>query len=189
MIKNIFSQSRRRIYIGCLNVLPKKFAALKIIFGRTKRKMKITICSRKTICDLIKNDSLKSSAVISFCDPPDSRKRFRDENYCPVNLNGLCARVLYVCVYDLDIEALSDFGLTPDTYYTEAKEVAEFVKKAVSDGLEIVCQCEYGQSRSAGCAAAILQYYEKDGISVFANYKYYPNHLIYNKTYSALCEK
>jgi hypothetical protein len=49
-----------------------------------------------------------------------------------------------------------------------------------------VCQCEYGQSRSAACAAAIKEYYDHDGISIFADYRYYPNQLIFNKLLDAL---
>ena len=43
-----------------------------------------------------------------------------------------------------------------------------------------------GQSRSAACAAAILEFYEKNGISIFADYRYYPNQLVFNKVKKAL---
>nr|WP_302628353.1 hypothetical protein [uncultured Eubacterium sp.] len=64
--------------------------------------------------------------------------------------------------------------------------MAEFIKKANRKNMDIICQCEYGQSRSAACAAAILEYYEKKGISIFADYRYYPNQVIFNKIYNAL---
>lgn len=50
----------------------------------------------------------------------------------------------------------------------------------------IICQCDYGQSRSAACAAAIIEYFEHRGISIFADYRYYPNQLVFNKIYEAL---
>ncbi|NLB62365.1 MAG: hypothetical protein GX802_08150 [Clostridiales bacterium] len=50
----------------------------------------------------------------------------------------------------------------------------------------MICQCEYGQSRSAACAAAILEHFNNNGISVFADYRYYPNQLIFNKMLEAL---
>ena len=39
--------------------------------------------------------------------------------------------------------------------------------------MDIICQCEHGQSRSAACAAAIKEHFEKSGIEVFADYRYY----------------
>ena len=73
-----------------------------------------------------------------------------------------------------------------DDYFTEAEELAEFVMEAQSDGLDIICQCEYGQSRSAGCAAAILEFFYGKGISVFSDYRYWPNQMIFHKLYDAL---
>ncbi|MCM1166131.1 MAG: hypothetical protein NC299_14270 [Lachnospiraceae bacterium] len=52
--------------------------------------------------------------------------------------------------------------------------------------MNIICQCEYGQSRSAGCAAAILEHFSHAGISVFSDRDYYPNKLVYNKFLDAL---
>lgn len=62
-----------------------------------------------------------------------------------------------------------------------ASELAEFICSAVKDGLDIICQCEYGESRSAGCAAAILEHFERNGISIFADFRHYPNKLVYHK--------
>lgn len=64
--------------------------------------------------------------------------------------------------------------------------IAKFIINAKKDGLNIICQCEYGESRSSGCAAAILEYFYKTGISVFADYRYYPNQVVYHKVYDAL---
>ena len=52
--------------------------------------------------------------------------------------------------------------------------------------MNIICQCEHGQSRSAACAAAIKEHFEKSGIDIFADYRYYPNQLIFNKLRDAL---
>ena len=59
-------------------------------------------------------------------------------------------------------------------------------KPAPTPPLDILCQCEYGQSRSAACAAAILEYFDATGISVFADYRYYPNQVVYHKVMDAL---
>ena len=124
---------------------------------------------------------MRDMAIISFCDPPGRR-----HVYPPVDYTGRCDRVMTVAVHDLDPDALSDFGLTVEGYFPEADSIAAFIMQAISDGVDILCQCEYGQSRSAGCAAAILQYFSKDGISVFADYRYYPNQLVYHKVMDAL---
>lgn len=97
--------------------------------------------------------------------------------------------IFQVAVNDIDMEVLPEYGFTFDTFFTEAEELAEFIKKANSKNMDIICQCEYGQSRSAACAAAILEYYEKKGISIFADYRYYPNQVIFNKIYNALKSK
>ena len=44
----------------------------------------------------------------------------------------------------------------------------------------------YDQSRSAGCAAAILEHFYRRGIDIFADYKYYPNQVVYHKVFDAL---
>ncbi|MDE7093984.1 MAG: hypothetical protein K2O52_03615, partial [Oscillospiraceae bacterium] len=50
----------------------------------------------------------------------------------------------------------------------------------------IICQCDYGQSRSAGCASAILEHFYHTGISVFADYRRSPNQVVYHKVFDAL---
>lgn len=144
--------------------------------------MKVSIYSREEIEKLIDNDFPKNTAVISFYDP----KGIRSDNLTPVDYKNQVEMVYQVAVYDIDIECLEDYNLTIDTYLPEAKEIAKFIKNAENNGLDIICQCTYGQSRSAACAAAILEYFYNDGISIFADYRYYPNQLIYHKIYDAL---
>ena len=57
---------------------------------------------------------------------------------------------------------------------------------AKEDGYDIICQCEYGESRSSGCAAAILEHFYGNGISIFTDYRYYPNQVVYHKVLDAL---
>lgn len=145
--------------------------------------MKVSILSRDDAEQLVEGGFPRNTAVISFYDPYNKRSIFDSS---PVDYKGKCERLFLVKIKDLDIEALSDFGLTVDTYLTEAEELASFIKRAYADGLDFICQCEYGQSRSAACAAAIKEYFEKDGISIFADYRYYPNQLVFNKILDAL---
>lgn len=144
--------------------------------------MEVSIYSRKAVKELIEKGFPKNTAVISFYTPKN--KRDYEENR--VNYNGMCDKVFYIGIPDIDIEILSDYGYTYDTYLAEADKLAKFIDKAKENGLDIICQCDYGQSRSAACAAAILQYYEGRGIDIFTDYRYYPNQLVYHKIFDAL---
>lgn len=146
---------------------------------------KIEIMSREAVKQLIKNGFPDNVAVISFFDPKTERT---PKNHAPVDYTNVCDRVFAVPIHDIDIEILSDHGLTFETYFPEADELARYIIKNISDGHDIICQCEYGQSRSAACAAAIKEHYDRNGIEIFADYRYYPNQLIFNKLLTALKE-
>lgn len=145
--------------------------------------MKVTIYSKDEIEKLLNEvDRIDNTAVISFYDPPQAR----GERVMPVDYRGKNDMIFQVAVNDIDLEVLPDYGFTFESFFTEAEELAEFILEAHDKGMDIICQCEYGQSRSAACAAAILEYYEKNGISIFADYRYYPNQIIFNKVLDAL---
>ena len=144
--------------------------------------MEVSIYSRKAIKELIEKGFPQNTAVISFYTP----KNKRDYEERRVNYNDICDKVFYVGIPDIDIEILGDYGYTYETYLAEADELAKFIYEARADGLDIICQCDYGQSRSAACAAAILQHFERNGIYIFADYRYYPNQLVYHKVFDAL---
>ena len=144
--------------------------------------MNVTICSRKRAEELLRNGFPPRTAVISFCDPPSTDRHAPTP---PLDYTGAAARVFTVAVRDLDLSVLPDVGLTYDTYLPEADALAAFIYQARADGLDILCQCEYGQSRSAACAAAILEHFDGTGISIFADYRYYPNQVVYHKIIDA----
>ena len=148
--------------------------------------MNVTIRSRKAAEELLRTDALSRTAVISFCDPPSAD---RPAPTPPLDYKGAAARGFTVAVRDLDLSVLPDVGLTYDTYLPEADALAAFIYQARADGLHILCQCEYGQSRSAACAAAILEYFDGTGISIFADYRYYPNQVVYHKIMDALIRR
>ncbi len=145
-------------------------------------KMQVSIYSRKEIENLLQEGFPENTAVISFYDPPGKL----GNRESAVDYKGRPDMLFQVAVNDIDLQVLGDYGLTFDTYFTEVEELAEFIHEAKRLGKDIICQCEYGQSRSAACAAAILEYFESNGISVFRDYRYYPNQLIFNKVYEAL---
>ena len=145
--------------------------------------MEITIYSREAIEKIIDCDFPKNSVVISFY---DTDLRYKNSDYKPVDYKGKAKELFYIGALDIDIDILSDFNLTYDTYFTEADKLAEFIFNAYKNGYDIICQCEYGQSRSAGCAAAIKEFFYHNGIDIFVDYRFYPNQLIYHKVYDAL---
>lgn len=142
--------------------------------------MQISIYSREAVTKLLQSDFPENTAVISFYDPPSNHSN------PPVDYSAKAERVLAIAIHDIDLSVLPEFHLTYDTYFPEADKLAEFIYEAKSDGLDIICQCEYGESRSSGCAAAILEHFYQNGISIFADYRYYPNQVIYHKVFDAL---
>lgn len=144
--------------------------------------MNVEIYSREAIEKLIQRDFPKNTAVISFCSP---RKKCRAEK-ARVYFGDVCDRVFNILIPDIDIENLGDYGYTYDTYLAEADELAKFIYKTRAEGRDIICQCDFGESRSAACAAAILQHFEGRGIDIFADYRYYPNQLVYHKVFDSL---
>ncbi len=145
--------------------------------------MRIRIFSRRMMETALK-ENVSNAAIISFYDPPRPNQAMDD--YAPIDFSVKCDRVFSVALHDRDPSALADVGLTVETYFPEADEVAAFIYRARADGVDIICQCEYGQSRSAACAAAILQHFTGRGIEIFADYRYYPNQLVYHKVIDAL---
>ena len=145
--------------------------------------MDVRIMSRKEAETLSRSNLSKETSIISFYDPITNRT---PKDYQKIDSHGICDNVFYVAIHDIDIEILDDYGLTFDTYFPEAEELAKFIVKSIKEQRPIICQCEYGQSRSAACAAAIKEFYDKSGIKVFADYRYYPNQLIFNKLLNEL---
>ena len=144
--------------------------------------MRVEIFSRRAIMTLLESGFPQNTAVISFYSP---MKEKRDAGR-RVPYGERCDAVFYCEIPDIDRECLEKYGYTEADYLAEADEIAEFIYRAKREGLDIICQCDSGQSRSAACAAAILQHFEGRGIDIFADYRYYPNQLVYHKIYDAL---
>ena len=146
--------------------------------------MTVSVYSREAIESVIADGKFpENTAVISFCDP---ELKHIDKDYSRVDYSSACDDVFYCVVDDLDLDYLPEKGYTYDSFFPEAAELAEYINKAYRDGKDIICQCEYGQSRSAGCAAAILEHFYRRGIDIFTDYKYYPNQVVYHKVFDAL---
>lgn len=182
--KDIFEGNRyfpnQMIFAEVLQALIRKERALK----EAKKQMNVYIYSREQTEKMIADKRFpRNTAVISFYDPAIKRI---DKNYSHVDYSGVCDMVFYSELDDLDLDVLCDKGYTFDTYFPEADEMAKFIYEAFNSGMDIICQCEYGQSRSAGCAAAIMEHFYHNGIKVFADYARWPNQLVFNKLFEAL---
>ncbi len=144
----------------------------------------VFIYSREEAQRLLQEDLFPDhAAVISFFDPLQPGKKPSEPE---MDYSATLAPVFYVGARDIDRSVWEGEGNTYASYFPEADQLAEFIDQSLAAGFRLVCQCEYGQSRSAACAAAILQFYCGTGIEIFSDYRYYPNQMIYHKVFDAL---
>ncbi len=71
-------------------------------------------------------------------------------------------------------------------HHQDFMDVAFFIHECIDKGYDIICQCEFGVSRSSACAMAIKEYFMGNGIEIFRNYNYYPNQVFFNNIYDRL---
>lgn len=136
--------------------------------------MKIYIYSKSDIIGLIETKGIpQNTAVISFADTED------DFIYFPLGTD-----VLSVAFYDVRPYTVAKEHY--DNILPEAGIIAKYAYEKIQEGKDIICQCDYGISRSAGCAAAILERWGHGGLDIFADYRYTPNQFVYNKVLAEL---
>ena len=70
----------------------------------------------------------------------------------------------------------------------QANQIADFVYRYWESRGTLLCQCHYGQSRSAAVAAAIKEHFYNNGIEIFADEqeRYCPNVYVFRLTLRAL---
>ena len=135
--------------------------------------MKASIYSRDLMAERIKEGLPSNVAIISFSDTEEEFIVFPNKT-----------DVLHVAFYDVRPYTVSKHhygGILP-----QARQIAEYIFKKISEGKDIICQCDYGISRSAGCAAAIMEMWGNRGIEIFADYRYSPNQFVCNKVLKEL---
>lgn len=140
----------------------------------------IYITSRENLRKLY---SINNPFVISFVDEAEDLLE-NDPSYKDLPFSD----VMTLPIVDIEYDELEEYGYTLDTFMPQAKELASRIKRTIDENRDIICQCQYGESRSAGCAAAIKEHFFKNGIEVFTDYRYIPNKLIYHKVMDALKE-
>ncbi len=140
--------------------------------------MQVSIYSREEMEDIIQNgDFPQNTAVITFYNPGDPH----------VHYDAVCQDVCYCALEDVDKSYWeTHYHRTYEEFFDYVDMVADFIYEMHAAGKDLICQCDYGMSRSAGCAAAILEHFCKRGIEVFADYRRYPNQMVYHKVMQAL---
>lgn len=105
-------------------------------------------------------------------------------NEKPVNFPSYIKHIR-LFIDDLREDEIDD----PDNFHIDDfRRIARFVFNCKEKDLDIICQCEEGISRSAGTAAAILEYFENNENLIFKDDKYIPNLVFYNNLYRCLKE-
>ena len=135
--------------------------------------MKVMVMSASEMCRFIERGIPDNYAIVSFADTEDDFLEF------PKGTD-----VLKIAFYDVRPHS------TIKEHYAhilpEAEQIAKYIYEKRLEGKDIICQCDYGVSRSAGCAAAILQRWGGNGLRVFADYRYTPNQFVFNKVLTEL---
>lgn len=143
--------------------------------------MNVKIYSKAKMQTAIEQNTLPANlAVVSFYNEPITT--FSK----PIDYNGVVDRFMQINLPDIDEEGFEEYGYTESSYFKEVDEVAKFIYKAHNDGFDFACQCQFGFSRSAACAAAILEHFEGKGEEIFSSENYLPNIIVYEKLLNAL---
>lgn len=124
----------------------------------------ITILSRLSAKILVDTQLTENTVVIAFYDP-----------------DGI--------PLDYGVFSKNELTVPVDNFQTnlpQADQIAEFVSEAVSNGQNIICQCERGITRSDGWASAIWENYFGKGQKIFDDERYHPDETIYYAVLNAL---
>lgn len=140
--------------------------------------IKIKALSREKAIRLSYSDFDNNKIIISIRDPNKVKPEF--------NINNSSIKdILYLSFYDISEETKSIFGGYKSMSPIDAILIRDFVLKWQGEIDAIWVQCEMGMSRSAGIAAAIMEYFDMDSKEILENNQYYPNKLCYNLTKGA----
>ena len=108
-----------------------------------------------------------------------------DENDLPSISNNLTNGIAAHCiVYFNDVEA----GMPNCIKDDDANKIVIFVREVVGKVDKLIIHCEYGVSRSAGVAAAILKHFSGNDLLIWGNPRYQPNITCYRKVMAAFNE-
>jgi predicted protein tyrosine phosphatase len=151
--------------------------------------MDVKIMSRKSLMELAKKPFSSDVAVISIT----------NSDYEDVALQNQPYHILRLKFDDVSDDIFEELlGRKPNVREmhqiaskfrmlgnAQTRQMADFILGLKNKGT-LICQCEYGESRSAGVAAAVMEYYYRKGVNVFADARYYPNKHVYRKLLGSL---
>lgn len=151
--------------------------------------MTVKIMSRKDLMELAKEPFPADVAVISITDSddedvvlphqPEHILRLKFDDVSDELFEQLLGRKPTIA----EMRRLSSrFHMISNA---QTKQIADFIISRNNTGT-LICQCEYGQSRSAAVAAAVEEYYHRRGVHIFADPRYYPNKYIFRKLLRSL---
>lgn len=144
----------------------------------------VFVYSKEAVEAVIVNGKFpRDAAVISIS---DSKEKNVSKEYSHVDYSSVCDMVFNCKIDNLDIDHLQENGYTYDTFFSEADALAKFIVKAYMEKKNIICQCDDGRTLSAGCAAAIMEYFYEKGVLIFSDYSYSPNQVLFHKVYDSL---
>ena len=133
--------------------------------------MNVYVYSRDQLLSLVKKGFPFNTAVVSFY----------DEGSSPLDLKGKPVAEISRCINDVR------WTDKPESWHRkDFEDIARFIKVCIEKDNDIICQCEFGVSRSSACAMAIKEYAFGNGIDIFRNYDYYPNQIFFNNIYNSL---
>lgn len=113
---------------------------------------------------------------LRFC---DATKEIYEKEIGNERLEGILGRKLTVAE---TFKLMTKYPINDE----QATEIAAFVKSILGRAEVLICQCDYGVSRSAGVAAAVKQFLNGDGNKIFEDKCYEPNKLVYEKVLTAI---
>lgn len=139
--------------------------------------MDIRIMSRERLEMISRFPFAPGCAVISITDTDAKAVRL-------ANLPQGLLRISFDDVFDGKYRT-NDFLEQDDSLFhaiteKQAKKIADFWLGIRDTTSVLICQCEFGQSRSAAVAAAIREYEDGTGIEIFADMRYFPNKQVYH---------
>lgn len=152
--------------------------------------MKLQIENRKTIEKLAQKPFLPDVAVISICDfgcdfaqmlyKPDYLLRVQFDDIGEDVYEDVLGRKL---THQGRRKIEAKYHMITERQATEIVEFYFGVRGKVNT---MICQCEYGESRSVAVAAAISELESRQGLQYFIDEKYFPNKLVFRKVFAAL---
>lgn len=163
--------------------------ALAIIREKGGDSLKVEIMSRAALMERAKKPFPEDVAVISIT----------DSDHEDVQLQNQPEQILRLKFDDVSDEIFEQLlGRKPgvremhqisDRFHmisnAQTRQLAQFVLSRKQTGT-LICQCEYGQSRSAAVAAAVEEYYHRRGVCIFADSRYDPNKYVFRKLLRSL---